>query len=120
MAIDEPPQPERGRTADEREPDVSAAEQQLADARSWPQQLVAAANPKLVLSQADGYPPGIKQFLQFCLILVYPAWLFCVLIAWPVWLVFKVLEWILWVLFTPLRLWMKKHHPEDYAASQEK
>lgn len=120
MATEEPPPPQRGRTIDEREPDVSAPEQALIDAKSWPQQLRAAASPRLVLSQADGYPPGVKQFLQFCLVLVYPAWLFMVLIAWPVWALFKVLEWILWVLFAPLRLYMKRRHPDDDEARQRR
>lgn len=75
-----------------------------------------------MLSQADGYPPGVKQFLQFCLILVYPAWLFMVLIAWPVWLIGLVLgkigTAILMVLFWPIRARHKKNNPEEYAAFQ--
>ncbi len=109
MTIQEPPRPARGRTAEERGPDSSAPEQELAEAGSWPQQLAAAADPRFLLSRADGYPVGVKQFLQFCLILIYPAWLFVVLIAWPVWVVGKALEWVLYVLFWPVRrLWGDK------------
>jgi hypothetical protein len=118
MAVEEPPPPQRGTSADERSPDVSAAQQNVADQRTWASRLAAAANPKVLLSQAEGYPVGIKQFLQFCLILIYPAWLFLLLIAWPVWAVFKVLEGVLWVLFWPVRAMHKKNNPEEYAAFQ--
>ena len=118
MTVAEPPRPERGTTAAERGPDVSEAQQKVADARTWPQRLAAAANPKMLLSQAEGYPVGIKQFLQFCLILIYPAWLFLVLLFWPVWLVGKLFEGILWVLFWPVRALHKKNNPEEYAVYQ--
>lgn len=118
MTIEEPPPPTRGQTAEERGPDLSPQEQKVASTRSGPRRLAAAANPRFLLSQADGYPVGIKQFLWFCLILVYPAWLFFLLLAAPVWLFSKVAYGIVWVLFAPLRRWMKKNRPEDYAASQ--
>jgi len=116
--FEEPAQPQRGTTAAERGPDISPEEQKLEDARTGPQRLLAAMNPKFVLSQADGYPAGIKQFLQFCLILIYPAWLFFVLVGWLLWPVFKLLEGILWVLFWPVRAIHKKNNPEEYAAYQ--
>ena len=30
---------------------------------------------------AEGYPVVLKQFIQFCLILIYPAWVFAVLVG---------------------------------------
>ena len=118
MSVEEPAPPQRGTSAAERVPDVSAAQQEVTDQPTWARRLAAAANPKVLLSQAEGYPVGIKQFLQFCLVLVYPAWLFLLLIAWPVWAVFKVLEGILWVLFWPVRAMHKRNNPEEYAAFQ--
>ncbi|HET6153364.1 MAG TPA: hypothetical protein VFE15_10420 [Marmoricola sp.] len=118
MTVAEPPRPERGTTAAERGPDTTPEEEKLAGATSWSARLVAAMNPKLVLSQAEGYPVGIKQFLQFCLIIVYPAWLVFVLLAWPIWLVGKAFEGVLWVLFWPVRALHKKNNPEEYAAFQ--
>ena len=38
-------------------------------------------SPRLVWSMADGYPVVLKQFIQFCLILIYPAWVFAVLVG---------------------------------------
>ncbi len=114
---DEPAQPERGRTAQERGPDTTAAEDEVAAATSTSARMLAAAKPNFLLSQADGYPTGIKQFLQFCLILIYPGWLFALAVMWPI---AQIVTGVLWVLFSPLRWWMKRHHPEDYAASQRK
>lgn len=118
MSTVEPPRPQRGTTAAERGRDVSEEQQALEQSTSWAGRLGAAANPRFLLSQAEGYPPGIKQFLQFCLILIYPAWLFVVLIAWPVWVVGKALEGVLWVLFWPVRAIHEKNNPEEYAAFQ--
>jgi YggT family protein len=118
-SFSEPPRPQRGATMAERGSDASEPERELAEAQSWAGKLGAAINPKFLLSQADGYPAGIKQFLQFCLILIYPAWLFMVLLAWPVWLVGKILEAILMVLFWPVRARHKRKNPEEYAAFQE-
>ena len=70
-----------------------------------------------VLSQADGYPVVIKQFLQFCLLLIYPAWVFAVLVGAAVG---YSIYFVFWILFWPLRAWMKQNRPEDYAASQKK
>src|SRR4051812_23180966 len=118
MSVEEPPPPQRGTTAAERPRDVSAAQEAVEAHPTWAGKIAAAANPKFLLSQAEGYPVGVKQFLQFCLILVYPAWLFILVIAWPVLGVFKVLEGILWVLFWPVRALHKKNNPEEYAAFQ--
>lgn len=118
MTVAEPPRPERGATADERGPDVSEAQQKVADERSWARKALAAANPKFLLSQAEGYPVGIKQFLQFCLILIYPGWLFLIVLFWPLWLVGKAFEGVLYVLFWPVRALHKKNNPEEYAAFQ--
>lgn len=81
------------------------------------QRMLAAMNPRFVLSLADGYPIGVKQFLQLCLILIYPAWLFGVLASAAL---YYTVYATLWVLFWPLRAWMKKNRPDDYAASQRK
>jgi hypothetical protein len=119
MSLSEPPRPQRGATMAERGSDASEPEREVVEARSWAGKLGAAINPRFLLSQADGYPVGIKQFLQFCLILIYPAWLFMVLLAWPVWLVGKALEAILMVVFWPVRARHKRKNPEEYAAFQE-
>ena len=120
MTETEPARPQRGQTAEERGRDVSAAQAQAEDAPTAARRLAATANPRFLLSQADGYPVGIKQFLWFCLILVYPAWLFFLLIALPVLAIGKVFYAIAWVVFWPMRAHQKKHHPEEYAASQGK
>ena len=109
----EPPKPQRGQTAEERGRDVSPAQAEAEAAPTTAKRVGAAAKPGFLLSQADGYPVGVKQFLQFCLILIYPGWLFALVVMWAVYGVF-------WVLFSPLRLWMKRNRPEDYAASQRK
>ena len=120
MPPTEPARPQRGLTAEERGRDVSPAQAQAEDAPSSSKRLAAMANPRFLLSQADGYPVGIKQFLQFCLILIYPGFLFFLLVAGVVVLVGKVFYGVWWVLLSPLRLWMKKNRPEEYAASQRK
>ena len=95
---------------------TSARSSRSEQAPTWPGRC-RGREPKYLLSQARA-TPGIKQFLQFCLVLMYPAWLFMVLIAWPVWLVGKALEGVLWVLFWPVRATHKKNNPEEYAAFQ--
>ena len=120
MPPTEPARPQRGLTAEERGRDVSPAQAQAEDAPSAARRVAAMANPRFLLSQADGYPVGIKQFLQFCLILVYPAFLFFLLVAGVFVLVGKAFYGVWWVLLSPLRLWMKKNRPEEYAASQRK
>ncbi len=72
---------------------------------------------RYVLSLADPYPVVVKQFLQFCLILIYPAWIVAVLFIFACYFAGYS---VLWVLFWPLRGWMKKNRPEEYAASQKK
>ena len=113
----EPPPPQRGLTREERGRDVSAAQAEAEAETSAGMRMLKAMSLRFVLSQADGYPVGIKQFLQFCLILIYPAWVVGILamaaIYYPCYAV-------LWVVFWPLRAWMKKNRPEDYAASQQK
>jgi hypothetical protein len=120
MTETEPARPQRGQTAEERGRDVSAAQAQAEDAPTAARRLAATANPRFLLSQADGYPVGIKQFLQFCLILVYPAFLFSLLVAGVAILAGKAIYAVWWVLLAPLRLWMKRNRPEDYAASQRR
>jgi hypothetical protein len=113
MTVDEPPPPKRGRSAEERGSDASAPEREVAAAPTMAKRVAAAVNPRFLLSQADGYPVGIKQFLQFCLVLIYPAWLFFVLVVIPIY-------GFVWLLFWPLRMVMKRKDPEAYAASQRK
>jgi YggT family protein len=111
--VDEPPAPQRGLTRAERGRDVSAAQAEAEAETSFGRMLLRSMSLRFVLSQADGYPIVIKQFLQFCLILIYPAWIFGVLAG-------GAAFYALWALFWPLRAWMKKNRPEDYAASQKK
>ncbi|QEN15835.1 hypothetical protein ACRDU6_26900 [Mycolicibacterium sp. ELW1] len=98
MTSEEPQEPE--------EPTVSTG-----------RRMVASMSPRAVWSMADGQPVVIKQFVQFCLILVYPAWIVGMLFA----VAFYYAGYaVLWVLFAPIRLWMKKNRPDEYAASQLK
>jgi YggT family protein len=81
--------------------------------------LLKVMSPRFVLSQADGYPVVIKQFLQFCLILVYPAFVFAPLFALAVYYAillpgYYALLAVAWVLFWPLRMSQKKKSPEEY------
>ena len=114
---DEPPPPVRGLTREERGRDISEAQAEVEAEKSVGKRLLKSMSPRFVLSMADGYPAGVKQFLQFCLILIYPAWLVGVLASAVIY--FSVYG-VFWVLFAPIRLWMKKNRPEDYAASQRK
>jgi hypothetical protein len=113
----EPPPPQRGLTVEERGRDVSEAQAEMEAETSTGKRLLKSLSLRFVLSQADGYPVVIKQFLQFCLILIYPAWVVGILamaaIYYPCYAV-------LWLLFWPIRAWMKKNRPEEYAASQKK
>jgi hypothetical protein len=120
MTVDEPPPPQRGRSAEERGSDASAPEREVAAAPTMGKRVAAAVNPRFLLSQADGYPVGIKQFLQFCLVLIYPAWLFFVIVAVPIYGFFRLIYGFFWLLFWPLRMVMKRKDPEAYAASQRK
>jgi hypothetical protein len=114
---DEPPPSARGLTREERGRDVSESQAQIEAETSTGKRLLKSMNPRFVLSMADGYPVVLKQFLQFCLILIYPAWLAGVLAAAAI---YYSVYGVLWVVFAPIRLWMKKNRPEDYAASQRK
>jgi YggT family protein len=78
-------------------------------------------SPKLVWSMAEGYPVVLKQFIQFCLILIYPAWVFAVLVGGLFQLLFYVTVYpLLWLLFWPVRAYQKKNNPEEYAANRAK
>jgi hypothetical protein len=121
MSISEPPPPERGLTRAERGRDVSPAQAEAEAKTSTARRLLSSMSPRFVLSQADGYPVVIKQFLQFCLILIYPAWVAGILASVVANLAFYVTVYpVLWVIFWPVRAWMKKNRPEEYAASQNK
>ncbi|ORB64199.1 hypothetical protein [Mycolicibacterium tusciae] len=83
------------------------------------QKYLSAMSPRTLWSMADGYQVVLKQFIQFCLIIIYPAWVFAVLFGAAMHLLFYVTVYpVLWVLFWPLRAYQKRHHPEEYAASQ--
>jgi YggT family protein len=117
----EPLPPERGLTRDERGRDISEAQAEAEAKTSKVQQFLHMMSPKLVWSQAEGYPVVVKQFLQFCLILIYPAWVFAVLVGGALTLLFYVTVYpVLWLLFWPVRAYQKKNHPEEYAATTEK
>jgi hypothetical protein len=117
----EPPPPQRGLSREERGRDVSEAQAELeAETSKW-KQFTGAMNPRFVLSMADGYPVVLKQFIQFCLIIIYPAWVFAVLCGGLVTLLFYVTIYpLLWLLFWPVRANQKKNHPEEYAANRAK
>jgi hypothetical protein len=117
MSISEPPPPQRGLTREERGRDVSAAQAEAEAQTSTGRRMLLSMSPRFVLSQAEGYPVVIKQFLQFCLILIYPAWVVGVLASAAI---YYAVYSVLWVVFWPVRAWMKKNRPEDYAASQLK
>jgi hypothetical protein len=117
----EPPPPQRGLTRDERGRDVSEAQAEAEAETSKFKQFLHAMSPRYVWSMAEGYPVVIKQFIQFCLILIYPGWVFAVLAGGLVTLLFYVTVYpILWLLFWPVRAYQKKNHPEEYAATKEK
>lgn len=81
--------------------------------------LLAALSPKTVWAMADGQPVVLKQFVQFCLILVYPGWVLGILGCLAVYGLFYITVYpVLWVLLWPMRAWMKKNRPEEYARSQ--
>ncbi len=114
---DEPARPQRGFTHEERGRDVSDAQARAEQETSVGRGLLRAIRPGFLLSQAEGYPIGVKQFLQFCLLLIYPAWVFAALICAAV---YYPVYGLLWALFWPIRNWMKRNRPEEYAASQQK
>ncbi|MCV7419386.1 hypothetical protein H7K45_02430 [Mycobacterium yunnanensis] len=117
----EPPQPQRGLTREEHGRDVSAAQAEAEAQQSKWRRFLHMLSPRLVWSMADGYPVVLKQFIQFCLILIYPGWVFAVLVGGLFQLLFYVTVYpVLWVLFWPMRNHQKKHHPEEYAATRAK
>ena len=117
----EPPPPQRGLTAEERRRDVSEAQAEAEAETSTMKKLLKSMSLPFVLSQADGYPVVIKQFLQFCLILIYPAWVFAILAGAAVHALYYVTIYpVLWLLFWPVRAYQKKHNPEEYAANRAK
>lgn len=117
----EPPKPERGFTTAERGRDVSTAQAEVEAETSTVRKYLKAMSPRLVLSMAEGYPVVLKQFIQFCLILIYPAWVAGVLCAASMHALFYVTVYpVLWLLLWPLRAYQKKHHPEEYEASRRK
>lgn len=93
--------------------DEGPAEEQVAAGRG----LLRSMHPKFFFSMADGYPVGVKQFLQFCLLLIYPGWLIAAPLCGAI---YAVGYGVLWVVFWPVRAWMKTNRPEEYAASQRK
>jgi hypothetical protein len=122
---DEPPPPQRGLTREERGRDVSEAQAEAEAETSMGKKLLKSMSLRFVLSQADGYPVVIKQFLQFCLILVYPAFVFAALFGLVVYYVvllpaYYILLAVFWVLFWPLRMRQKKKNPEEYEAYKKK
>ena len=54
----------------------------------------------------------LKQFIQFCLILIYPAWVFAVLVGVAVNALFYVTVYpVLWLLFWPVRALPEEEPP---------
>lgn len=120
-AAGEPQPPQRGQTISERGRDVSAAQAEAETETSTVQRYLKMASPRYLWSMAEGYPVVLKQFIQFCLILIYPGWLFFIVVAAALHALFYVTVYpVLWVLFWPVRNYQKKHHPEEYAESQRK
>ena len=117
----EPLPPQRVLTRQERGRDIGETQAEAeAETSKW-KQFTYAMSPRLVWSMADGYPVVLKQFIQFCLIVVYPAWVFAVLVGGLVTLLFDVTVYpLLWLLFWPVRAYQKAHHPEEYAANKAK
>jgi hypothetical protein len=121
----EPPPPARGLTREERGRDVSAAQAEAEAETSTGKKLLKSMSLRFVLSQAEGYPVVIKQFLQFCLILIYPAWVFGILAMAATYYViflpgYYVLLAVGWVVFWPLRMRQKKKNPEEYEEYRKK
>jgi Flp pilus assembly protein TadB len=118
---DEPAPPQRGLTQQERGRDISEAQAQAEAQPNWFKRMLHSMSPKFVWSMAEGYPVVLKQFIQFCLIIIYPAWVFAVLAGMVVTGLFYVTIYpLLWLLFWPMRAYQKKNHPEEYAESQRK
>jgi len=121
----EPPPPQRGLTREEHGRDVSAAQAEAEAETSTGMKMLKSMSLRFVLSQAEGYPVVIKQFLQFCLILIYPAWVFGILAMAAIYYVillpgYYVLLAVGWVVFWPLRMQQKKKNPEEYEEYRKK
>jgi hypothetical protein len=117
----EPPPPQRGLTRDERGRDISEVQAEAEGETSAVKRYLKAAGPRFPWSMAEGYPVVLKQFIQFCLILIYPGWVFFVIVAAALHALFYVTIYpVLWLLLWPVRAHQKKHHPEEYAESQRK
>jgi hypothetical protein len=117
----EPQPPQRGQTIAERGRDVSAAQAEVEAETSKVKQYLKMASPRFLLSMADGYPVVLKQFIQFCLVIIYPGWLFFLVVGGALHALFYVTVYpVLWLLFWPMRQYQKKNHPEEYAESQRK
>jgi YggT family protein len=117
----EPPPPQRGLTRDERGRDISEPQAEAEGETSAVKRYLKAAGPRFLWSMAEGYPVVLKQFIQFCLILIYPGWVFFVIVAAALHALFYVTIYpVLWLLLWPVRAHQKKHHPEEYAESQRK
>jgi YggT family protein len=117
----EPSPPERGLTRDERGRDISEAQAEAEAETSHVKRYLHTMSPRYVWSMAEGYPVVVKQFLQFCLILIYPAWVFAIVVGAALHGLFYVTVYpVLWLLFWPVRAYQKKNHPEEYAANRAK
>lgn len=114
---DELAAPARGLIGEERGRDTSAAETEGEAKPGTLRRMFASMSPRFLWSVAEGNPPVLKQFVQFCLVLIYPAWVFMLLVSA---LVYAVVYGVLWVVLWPARAWMKRNRPEEYAASQLK
>lgn len=120
-AANEPLPPQRGQTLDERGRDISEAQAEVEAETSTVKKYLKMMSIRTTLSMADGYPVVIKQFLQFCLILVYPAFVFAILAGAVVHMLFYITVYpVLWLLFWPMRAHQKKNNPEEYAANRAK
>jgi hypothetical protein len=101
-------------------PPIEAVAEPAPKKSAW-RNLVEALHPKTVWQMSAGQPIVLKQFVQFCLIIVYPGWVLGILGCLVVYGLFYVTVYpVLWVLFWPVRAWMKKNRPDEYAASQLK
>ena len=120
-APNEPPPPQRGQTREERGRDISEAQAEAEAETSKVKQYLKIMSPRYLFSMAEGYPVVLKQFIQFCLIIIYPAWVFAVLFGAVIHVLFYITVYpVLWLLFWPVRAHQKKHHPEEYAANRAK
>ena len=104
-------------TSDDPQEPKAVSQEPEAPKVSTGRRLIASMSPRAVWSMADSYPMVLKQFVQFCLVIVYPAWVVGILVSAAFYYAGYA---VLWVLFAPIRLWMKKNRPDEYAVSQLK